>query len=137
MILTKEEYKRRWNEGERLTYEDVFDVAKAWGLFDVPESVPAVVLIRAVNGAAGIEDKPQRRAFQAKLAFEDWRRKDGRSEYSTEKGLRLSAGDLHSGTTFNAKIEDMDAEDAERIREAGRQGVYPVFRVILVWEDEN
>ena len=136
MTMTKEEYKRRWNEGESLTCKDVFDVAKAWGLFEVPEAVPTVVLIRAVNEAAGIEGKPRRRAFRAKLAFEDWRRKDGRSEYSTEKGLRLSAGDLHGGTTLNAKIEDMDAEDAERIREAGRQGVYPVFRVILVWEDD-
>lgn len=71
-----------------------------------------------------------------KLVFEDWRRKDGRTEYSTEKGLRLSAGDLRSGTTFNAKIADLDAEDAERIRQAGRQGVYPVFRAILVWEDD-
>ena len=136
MILTKEEYKRRWNEGESLTCGDVFDAAGAWGLFDVPESVPTVELIRAVNKAAGLKDKPRRRAFQAKLAFEDWRRADGTSEYSTMKGLRLSAGDLHSGTTFNGQIEDMDAEDAERIREAGRQGVYPVFRVILVWEDD-
>ena len=65
--------------------------------------------------------------MKIKLVFEDWRDRNHKSVYSTEKGVDLSTGDFHSGTTFNATIE---VDDPEELKESLRQGYIPVFYVI-------
>ena len=65
--------------------------------------------------------------MEIKLVFEDWRDRSHKSIYSTEKGVDLSMGDFHSGTTFNATIE---VDDPEELKKHLRQGYIPVFYVI-------
>ena len=39
MIYTKEEFKKLWeadDEGSGITYDDIADCAKAWGLYETP-----------------------------------------------------------------------------------------------------
>ena len=69
--------------------------------------------------------------MKIELVFDDWRvRKSWRSIYSTERGVELSSGDLHSGSTFRAEIE-LDAENEADLREAIANGAVPVFWVEL------
>jgi len=67
-----------------------------------------------------------------RLVFEDWRKiGTADSVYQTEGGVRLSAGLLHSGTTFDASLKLVNHPAQEReIAEAFEDGFYPVFRVI-------
>mgnify|MGYP001580239085 CR=1 FL=1 len=65
--------------------------------------------------------------MKVRLVFEDWQRK-GRSIYATEEGLRLSMGDFHSGSTFDATIE-VDEEQAAELHRALSTGACPVFWV--------
>lgn len=70
--------------------------------------------------------------LHVKIVFEDWR-KHGvlQSIYNTEEGLRLSTGQLHSGTTFRALVElPFDPEQEREIEDALAEGYCPVFRVI-------
>ena len=65
--------------------------------------------------------------MKIKLVFDDWRDKNHKSIYGTEKGVGLSTGDFHSGTTFNATIE---VNGPEELKESLRRGFIPVFYVI-------
>lgn len=62
------------------------------------------------------------------LIFDDWREM-GKSIYQTEKGVELSMGDFHSGTTFAGKIA-LDDEDAKEWMKALRAGFQPAFWVM-------
>ena len=65
------------------------------------------------------------------LIFDDWRGPPAYgSIYATELGLRLSSGDLHSGTTWHVEV-DLPADLAKELRRAyAEHGAYAVFRVI-------
>lgn len=59
MIMTKEEFKKRWESDERgggITNEDCADCAKAWGLFSKPRIHPIDSVVYAVAKAAGCID---------------------------------------------------------------------------------
>lgn len=60
-----------------------------------------------------------------KLSFLDWFEK-GKSIYSTEKGVDLSMGVFHSGSTFDGMIE-LDIEGADELKEAMAQGYQPCW----------
>lgn len=69
--------------------------------------------------------------LECKLIMEDWRQ-EGKSEsiYDTELGIDLSMGELHSGTTFNARVE-ISADVAQEIENSYKEhGCYPVLRLI-------
>ena len=54
--MSKDEFKRRWEsseDGGGLTYEDVADCAKDWGLFKTPRACPMDVVLERVLKAAG------------------------------------------------------------------------------------
>ena len=54
MVLTKEEFRKRWEDGGRpVTYDDIADCAKAWGLYDNPRCFPMFEVENAVVRAAG------------------------------------------------------------------------------------
>lgn len=58
MVLTKEDFKAKWDsddEGGGITYEDIADCAKAWGLFQRPKTCPIDMVSNRVLLAAGCE----------------------------------------------------------------------------------
>ena len=67
--------------------------------------------------------------MKIKLIFTDWL-SNGKSIYNTEKGVDLSMGQFHSGTTFDAEI-DLDQDDVDDLEECIRSGYTPVFEVAL------
>ena len=72
------------------------------------------------------------------LIFDDWRQL-GKSEsiYSTELGVKLSKGDLHSGSVCGATvIMDSDIE-AEIIEAMKKHQAYPVFRLKIERESNE
>ena len=66
--------------------------------------------------------------MKIKLTFDDWKNQ-GKSIYNTEKGIELSSGDFHSGTTFNGTIE-LDQEQYEELKQALKDGYNPTFWVM-------
>jgi len=64
-----------------------------------------------------------------RLVFADWLDKDHRSVYSTEKGVDLSMGQFHSGTTFDGAIR-LDSDDRGELESAMASGYTPVFHLI-------
>jgi hypothetical protein len=59
--MNKAEFKRRWEkpDGGGITFDDIADCAKAWGLFPQPKSRSAIGKIHeAVLKAAGVESDP-------------------------------------------------------------------------------
>ena len=60
-----------------------------------------------------------------KLVFETWRGVKGEA-LSPETDMRLSTGDLHSGSTFPATIT-VDADTADELRSALEKGLQPTF----------
>ncbi len=66
--------------------------------------------------------------MKIKLVFEDWQR-IGKSVYNTEKGIDLSSGQFHSGTTFDGEIK-LDECDEQEIRASMKDGYNPVFWVM-------
>ena len=65
------------------------------------------------------------------LVMDDWRKVgEPKSIYNTPLGVELSAGDLHSGTTFRAVVvfEQNVAWEIERAFK--EHGAYPVFRFV-------
>ena len=67
--------------------------------------------------------------LRATIAFRDWQ-KAGVSVYDTEVGRALSAGDLHSGSTFDVVIL-FDAESTNTMLRAWNEHrVYPVFALL-------
>jgi hypothetical protein len=69
-----------------------------------------------------------------KLVFEDWLGNDHKSIYNTQKGVELSAGDLHHGSTFNASIQ-LDEDSTLDMVDALRHGFNAVFYVVPEVED--
>lgn len=69
--------------------------------------------------------------MKIKLVFEDWRERGGRSIYMTPKGIDLSAGQFHSGTTFPGSIQ-LSFEDEQELVRAMTKGYAPVFYLIPV-----
>ena len=69
--------------------------------------------------------------MKVKLVFDDWR-KQGTvgSIYNTVKGIDLSLGNFHSGTTFRAVLALSDKADEAELAEALAAGYHPVFTVI-------
>ena len=62
-----------------------------------------------------------------RLVFSDWQ-KLGKSVYETGKGVMLSLGDFHSGTTFDDEIDITGSE--EELKKAMEDGFEPVFYAI-------
>ena len=73
--------------------------------------------------------------MRVKIVFDDWRFR-GESIYQTEKGLELSSGDFHSGTTFDVELslrgknipENIDLE--MELLAAIEAGYSPVFYLV-------
>ncbi len=62
------------------------------------------------------------------LVFDDWRDASHQSVYCTEKGVELSMGDLHHGSTFLADIQ-LDEDSSRELETALSEGYIPVFYV--------
>lgn len=67
--------------------------------------------------------------MKVKFVLDDWRNRKFRSVYSTKRGIELSIGSLHSGSSFSGTIE-LDADDAECLADALQDGYHPVFYVV-------
>lgn len=68
--------------------------------------------------------------IKVKLVFDDWQKK-GKSVYNTEKGMQLSEGLFHSGTTFEGSMELPSLLDAQELEKAIKEGYQPVFWVTI------
>lgn len=65
------------------------------------------------------------------FVFDDWRNREGKSIYQTEEGIKLSAGDFHSGTIFNGEIW-LDEEQMEDLLNAIKvHKARPIFEICL------
>ena len=64
------------------------------------------------------------------LVFHDWLGRGCRSIYATDLGIRLSSGDLHSGTTWHVHVTLPDNIAAELRAAYTEHGAYAVFRVV-------
>lgn len=62
------------------------------------------------------------------MVFTDWR-ENGKSVYNSEKGIKLSLGPFHSGTTFEGEIS-LNKLDEQEIRAAIREGYEPIFHIL-------
>lgn len=59
MAMTKKEFKTRWEsnaDGGGITFDDVADCAKAWGLFSTPRTSPIDIVRYRVLKAADTDD---------------------------------------------------------------------------------
>ena len=57
--MTKDEFKQRWesnDDGGGLTFDDIADCAKAWGLFRTPKTARIDMVRYRVLVAAGVAD---------------------------------------------------------------------------------
>ena len=70
--------------------------------------------------------------MKIKLSFVDWKKiGESKSIYNTDLGVKLSSGDLHSGSVFEAEIEFKDKEILQQIEKYFRiHRAYPVFSLI-------
>ena len=58
MVYTKEKFKKTWEDDMTpITYDDIADCAKAWGLYDKPKICPINEVADAVVKTAGCEYK--------------------------------------------------------------------------------
>lgn len=57
MIYTKEKFKELWNspDGGGITFEDIADCAKDWGLYRTPKIAPIYTVANKVLIAAGCD----------------------------------------------------------------------------------
>lgn len=58
--MKKEEFAKRWDsneEGGGITYDDVANCAKEWGLFERPRTVNMEIVIKKVIEESGAKDK--------------------------------------------------------------------------------
>ena len=69
--------------------------------------------------------RSRRKRMNIKLIFDDWK-KNFVSIYDTEKGMELSSGVFHSGTTFDATII-LNEENERQLRDALANGYKPYF----------
>ena len=70
------------------------------------------------------------------LVFDDWRDSAGNSISYTEAGVRLTANDLHPGSTFACEIE-LDEDSAADLQEALDSGYVPVFYAVTSDEPDD
>lgn len=63
--------------------------------------------------------------MKVKLVFLGWRQR-GKSIDTTEKGVELSMGDFHGGTTFTATI-DLDSNNAQELLASIKEGYQPCW----------
>lgn len=59
MAMTKQEFKKRWEKDENgggITFDDIADCAKAWGLFSIPRTSQIDKVLYAVLKAAGTKN---------------------------------------------------------------------------------
>lgn len=61
------------------------------------------------------------------LVFDDWK-KNGKSIYRTNEGIKYSKGSLHSGSIFCGTIE-LNDDEYETINEARKNNIEPTFQV--------
>jgi len=71
--------------------------------------------------------------MKIKVIFEDWK-ENGKSIYSTEKGVELSMGSLHSGSCWEGEI-DFDPDTELELKERGKYRA--IFEIVEVKTDEN
>ena len=64
--------------------------------------------------------------MKIKLIFSDWE-KNSKSIYATDKGIDLTMGDFHSGSTFDAEV-NLNEEQEQELKQAIQDGYDPVFR---------
>lgn len=69
--------------------------------------------------------------FVVELVFCDWMDKAHRSVYAAKKGVDLSSGPFHSGTTFDGLIR-LDPDDAEELEGAIAAGYLPMFHLKFI-----
>lgn len=70
-------------------------------------------------------NSPKGGKMRVALVFQDLE-KNGKSVYSTQKGVHLSMGSFHSGSTFSADL-DLDDGQKRELREILAEGFTPVF----------
>lgn len=69
--------------------------------------------------------------MKVKMIFYDWRdRETGKTVYQTQRGISLSSGVFHSGTTFDAEIK-LDGDDTQELSDLLKLGNDPLFIVSL------
>ena len=101
--MTKEEFKRRWESDERgggITFEDVAECAKEWGLYKTPRIHDINEVLMAVLNAADIEMNEQK----------------GRVKKMAQKVLILG----NSGTGKSASLRNFKENEILVINSAGK-----------------
>ncbi len=68
--------------------------------------------------------------MKIKLIFADWQNSNFHSIYNTDKGIDLSFGDFHSGSTFDAVIT-LNQEQQDELESALEKGFIPLFYIRL------
>lgn len=71
---------------------------------------------------------------KVRWVFVSWQ-KHGKSVYDSDEGQQLFVGDLRRGIEFVGTIE-LDDEEVQRIQEAAKKGIRPVFD-LLIFEGEE
>jgi hypothetical protein len=66
--------------------------------------------------------------MKVKIVFDDWQDRQRQSIYTTDAGVRLSMGDFHSGSTFDAEIF-LDQDQEYEMKRALMCSCVPVFYV--------
>ena len=85
-------------------------------------------LIDWPSGPRGNRGHRKDRAMKIGLVFLNWLGPDGKSVYNTAKGVNLSIGDFHSGSTFDGNIE-LDSDQQAELASAIADSFTPVFWV--------
>ena len=70
-----------------------------------------------------------------RMTFDDLRRK-GKSMYSTEEGVQMTMGDIHSGSTFSGTIT-LDEENMDQLNKMFEAGLQPVFWISPIWDTRS
>jgi hypothetical protein len=63
--------------------------------------------------------------MKVKVIFEDWKQ-EGRSIYDTNKGINLSMGSLHSGSTWEGEINFDPDTEKEMINKGGFRAIFEI-----------
>ncbi len=72
---------------------------------------------------------------KVRWVFVSWQ-KHGKSVYDSEEGEQLFVGDLRRGVEFTGSIE-LDDEEVQRIQEASKKGIRPVFDLFIFEGEEK
>ncbi len=78
--------------------------------------------------------------MRVNFVFDDWVDRNLKSIYNTEKGVELSTGSLHAGTTFTGELYLPRVEE-DAMRQALVEGYHPSFVIhdeaISVYQVQN